>query len=197
MDTNLLVGDLIRTKESSVNQNLTDLGKRARGPYFLGRHPALVLQRGIYGYGARDLATITYKQKNGKWSNRNTIICLRYFELVSRPQKSAFLNPFKTWEAYEQRRSITLVKSKKCVYSFQWANSVCTTDPDTPLMYQPLPMSHAELRAYIRLALSKTSDHESRRENGVMPREYLDEIFQRTTMNFDPVFEEYAIQIQT
>ncbi|WP_149026403.1 hypothetical protein [Acetobacter aceti] len=190
MNDNFLVGDLIRAKQSAVDAATSKIAKDAVGTYFLQRGPALVLGFYSHGLGSRKTAWIAYKRKNGKWHEYGWPVDLSKYELISRPEKSSVLNPFKTWEVIAEKKRITLVKSKKCVYSFQWAEGTSTTDPDTPLMYQSLPMSASDLGAYIRLALSKASDHTSQKTGGKLPEEYAQKIARQSAENGKSIKEE-------
>lgn len=183
MNDNFLVGDLIRARQSAVDATISAVSREAAGPYFLQSRPALVLGFYSAGSGSRKVGWIAYKRKNGKWYEHGWPVDLSNYELVSRPEKSSSLNPFKTWLTVPEWKHITLVRSKKCFYSFQWATGTSTTDPHTPLMYQPLPMSAADLGAYIRLALSKASDHTSKKIDGKLPEGYMQGIVTQSTEN--------------
>ncbi|MFT9448915.1 hypothetical protein [Gluconobacter japonicus] len=198
MNDNFLVGDLIRAKQSVVDATTSEISRNTLGPYFLQRRPALVLGFYSVGSGSRRIAWIAYKRKNGKWYEYGWPVDLSKYELVSRPEKSSILNPFKTWEIPPELKHITLVRSKKCFYSFQWATGTSTTDPSTPLMYQPLPMSNIDLGAYIRLALSKASDHTSQKIDGKLPEDYRKQILHQTNKNGkiirDEIYEKYKLE---
>lgn len=190
MSDNFLIGDLIRAKQSAVDATLSDIVPDALGPYFLQRRPALILGFYSEGTGCREFAWIAYKRKNGKWYEYGWPVTLSKYELVSRPEESSLLNPFKTWLVVPEKKHITLVRAKKCFYSFQWAHGTSTSDLNTPLMYQALPMSNTELGAYIRLALSKSSDHTAERAAGKFSKSYLDEFARQSAQNGKAVTEE-------
>ncbi|GFE96730.1 MULTISPECIES: hypothetical protein [unclassified Gluconobacter] len=196
MSDDFFIGDLIRAKQSAVDAAVTTIAKSAAGPYFLQRRPALVLGYYSLGIGNRVSAWIAYKRKNGKWYEYGWPVNLNKYELVSRPKNTAILNPFEAWQNIPQARHITLVRSKKCFYSYQWAAGTSTTDPDTPLLYQSLPMSAADLGAYIRLALSKTSDHRSQRIDGKFSEVYLREIAIRSNESGAPIKEELSTKFK-
>ncbi|GAB6853504.1 hypothetical protein JCM15831A_05280 [Asaia astilbis] len=160
------------------------------GPDFMRGRPALILDFGEPGSGHQGGGQIAYRRKNGKWFEHGWSVNFDQFELVARPKESAVLNRFEAWKKIDRRRSIQLKRTKKCFISIQSASDTSTSDPDTPVMYVDLPLSVSGLGAYIREALSKTSDYSSRRINGSFPDGYLDEIRRRSAENSMVVYDE-------
>lgn len=189
MNDNFLIGDLVRPKRSVAEQATADEQRWILGPDFMRGRPALILDFGELGSGCQG-GRVAYRRKNGKWFEHGWSVNFDQFELVARPRESAVLNQFKTWKKIDRQRSIQLKKTKKCFISIQSASDTSTSDPDTPVMHIDLPLSVSGLGAYIREALSKTSDHSSQRLNGSFPDGYLDDIKRRSAENSMVVYNE-------
>lgn len=171
-----LVGDLIRPKAvQKPNAPYSRLYK----PWFLKRRPALVLNRTEFGKDAPPMGIIAYRRENRTWV-QSRLMNLTWFDVVARPAASPMLNRFHPYKPPAQRRSISIGRHKKCVVSVQWAYDTSTCDPDHPIMYAALPMSPAQLGAYVRHALSNSSCHTHIRNDSLEVRkEYIASIHQK------------------